>query len=232
MGLGNRVGAWHSPTSDLQLQNFCESGYLGRHIVSLRTLDGIGAAPTSREYCPPAGTDNRDEDCRSCKAVQRKRCLDKFESASGCNKGLGMTQQCVRASGTVTQVTFRWCVHQEGEHYCGKLDCEWGLCPNPELRCTHEPIMLVTGLQASGATGVGALAVVMGDSQSPRTENRRVWPDLARLAPLLLLLSPKRQTRTRHIARAPRNGGLPCEDTLRNAAGTASWWFVIAAHSK
>lgn len=74
-----------------------------RHIVSLRTLDGIG-----------------------------------------CNKGLGMTQQC------------------EGEHYCGKLDCEWG-----------------------------------------------EWSDWSGCT---CSCDGGQQTRTRHIARAPRNGGLPCEE--------------------
>ncbi|CAE7287718.1 adt-1 [Symbiodinium sp. CCMP2456] len=74
-----------------------------RHIVSLRTLDGIG-----------------------------------------CKKGLGMTQQC------------------EGEHYCGKLDCEWG-----------------------------------------------EWSDWSGCT---CSCDGGQQTRTRHIARAPRNGGLPCQE--------------------
>lgn len=62
----------------------------------------------------------------------------------GCNKGLGMTQQC------------------EGEHYCGKLDCEWG-----------------------------------------------EWSDWSGCT---CSCDGGQQTRTRHIARAPRNGGLPCEE--------------------
>ncbi|CAE7452632.1 HMCN1 [Symbiodinium natans] len=79
--------------------------------------------------------------CRMCRMLLRATEVRKW---AGCDKGLGMTQQC------------------EGEHYCGRLDCEWGQWS-----------------EWSGCT---------------------------------CSCDGGQQTRTRHIARAPRNGGSPCQE--------------------
>ena len=123
-----------------------------------------------------------------------------------------MTQECVRSPGQLLQcnvsISAASCKEpttmQEGEHYCGRLDCEWGLRLSAMKQSSRSQEDPLTWLKANGATGADAHAAAMAGSTGLKRARGR------------LLRTAGRQTRTRHIARAPRNGGSPCQDSKGN----------------